>query len=103
MKEDIFVRRIYRYRGIAVIVEIDFLKRTISLVEATDEQGRFKNKKWLFAERGLEYMKGWRLILAAMDNAIMEASKELEELKEKDHKKILKMLLELKTPVDGKS
>jgi hypothetical protein len=102
MREEIFVRRIYRYKGVAVIVEIDFIKKTISFVEASNEHGSFKNKKWIFAQRGVEYMNGWRMILQAMDHAIVEATKELEELKEKDHKKLMNMLVDIYLPLDKK-
>jgi hypothetical protein len=102
MSNDLFVRRMYKHKGIAVIVEIDFINRTVSLVEAVDDHGNFKRKQWIFAERGLEYMNGWRLILQAIDHAIVEATKVLEELEEKDHKKLINALIATQLPLDAK-
>lgn len=50
----------------------------------------------MFADRGLEYMNGWRNVLEAMQEAVTECQKELEKnlaeksrLKEETVKKIL--------------
>lgn len=44
----------YEYKGIKVTVKIDYDRGIISLVERA-EQG-YKPKKWVFADRGLEYL-----------------------------------------------
>lgn len=70
----------YSYQGINVQVSIDFDKGTISLTE-----NRINPKKWVFAERQIEYMAGWQNILDAMKNAITLAEGELEKhQKERD-------------------
>lgn len=70
---DLFVRRAYSSYGITVVVELDFVNETISLV---NKDGSKKN--WLFHERGVEYMNGWRNILHAMEHATAEAQKEMQ-------------------------
>lgn len=59
--------------GTTVYVKIDFAKNKVSLV---DQNG--SNYKWLFAERGVEYMNGWLNILGAMRYAIKDARDQLE-------------------------
>ena len=66
----------YTFNGVTVRVEIDYTKRQISLVEG-DNRHKFATKKWCFANRGLEYMDGWRNVLDAIKYAIAEAEKEL--------------------------
>lgn len=78
----------YTLHGVRVIVEIDYDKETISLLE---QPQRNAIKKWVFADRALEFMQGWRNILAAMEYAIDEAEKKLDRhvrTKEKDKAKI---------------
>ena len=64
----------YMYAGVAVRVRIDYDAEHISLLD----QGNGA-KKWVFAERQLEYMQGWQNILAAMKYAIEQATKKLEK------------------------
>ena len=52
--KDLFVRRVYSSYGIDIVVEMDFVKKTVSL---TEKQG--VNKKWVFADRTPEYLNGW--------------------------------------------
>jgi hypothetical protein len=59
--------------GTTIYVKIDFAKNKVSLV---DNNGA--NFKFLFAERGAEYMNGWLNILGAMRYAVREARDELE-------------------------
>lgn len=74
----------YKYIGIEILVKIDYEKGNISFVESIphgifiEPNYRFVDKKWLFANRGLEYMAGWKDILQAMEYAIDQASKELK-------------------------
>lgn len=70
---DLFVRRAYSSYGITVVVELDFVNETISLV---NKDGSKKN--WLFHERTGEYLNGWRNILRAMEYAVSEAQKEMK-------------------------
>lgn len=72
----------YEYKGITVRVRINYDNGKISLI---DESG--SHKRWLFAERGLEYMKGWQNILDAMKYTIGEATKKLEEDQDEKEKK----------------
>jgi len=67
------VEKVYEYKGIKVGVRIDFRTRQITLAEH-DGRGA---KKWLFANREVEYMEGWRTILHAMEHAITAAEVEL--------------------------
>jgi hypothetical protein len=64
--------------GIWVTVAIDYDRGKISLVEKENDR-TYKPKKWLFSERELQFMGGWRKILTSMDHAIFEAQKLLEE------------------------
>lgn len=70
----------YTYKGIDVLVKINRMKGSVSLVECNGfTTNSFTDKKWLFAERGLEYMNSWQDILDAMKHAVSEATKLLEE------------------------
>ena len=59
--------------GTTIYIKIDFAKNKVSLV---DQNGA--STKFLFAERGLEYMNGWLNILGAMRYAIKDARDQLE-------------------------
>ncbi len=62
----------YRYAGVEVRVRIDYDRGIISLLESNGGV-----KKWVFAEREIEYMQGWQNILDAMKYAIEQATKKL--------------------------
>ncbi len=64
----------YVFGGIGVRVRIDYVHEKISLLNNDD-----KAKQWVFAERTLEYMAGWRNILWAMEHAIGKAEAELQK------------------------
>lgn len=76
--------REYEQNGIKILVRI---KRggNISIVER-DEDGMVLPKRFLFNERSLEYMNGWRNILSAMDHAIDQAAQLQKSWKEEDEK-----------------
>lgn len=78
--------------GTVIRVKIDFEKNKVSLV---DQQGA--NNKFLFAERGVEYMNGWVNILGAMQYAVRAARDELtawqEAKKDKDTKQIIDIMI----------
>lgn len=59
--------------GTIIRVKIDFENNKVSLV---DKGGG--NTKFLFAERGVEYMNGWLNILGAMQYAVKDARDTLE-------------------------
>lgn len=85
--------------GTTVYVKIDFVKNKVSLV---DQNGA--NYKWLFAERGVEYMNGWLNILGAMRYAVRNARDELEAWqkakKDKDTKQIIDIMIALQEAKD---
>lgn len=72
--QDLFVRRVYTSYGISVVVELDFVNETISLVEK--DGGK---KLWDFAGRSIEYMNGWRNIMHAMEYATAQAQAEMQK------------------------
>ena len=76
MSKNLEIRTI-EHKGVKVTIRINYDKGTASLMESVD--GAWKPKKWLFAERGLEYMNGWQNVLEAMQVAVTECKKELEK------------------------
>ncbi len=68
------------HKGIKVVVKIDYINGKASLVELLQANGEVQTpaKKWVFAERGLEYMDSWIIILEAMTVAVKECKKDLE-------------------------
>lgn len=92
--KDLFVRRVYTKNGISVTVELDFIKKTVSL---TDKDG--SKKGWLFHERTPEYLNGWILIFRAMEYAVAEAKKEMDAVTEKEHEKFVELFMALDKPL----
>lgn len=82
------------HKGVKVIVHMDYQNGVISLV---DEEG--KPQKYCFAQREKEYMNGWRLVLQAMDVAVVEAQRLMELHQKKAEKEkeelIIKSLKEI--------
>lgn len=76
MKELLSIREYSFDDGTKLTVKIDFAKNEVSLVERNGNE--YRDKNWLFAGRGLEYMNGWLNILSAMQYVIKEAQKELD-------------------------
>lgn len=80
----------YQYGDVNVMVEINYDLKRISLVERSSNFNRYfstKPKNYVFVERELEYMNGWRNVLNAMKYAIDEAELELStyiKLKQKE-------------------
>lgn len=87
---DLFVRRVYTSYGRSIVVELDFVKKTVSITEKDGEP-----KKWLFAERTPEYLNGWRNILRAMEYAVEQAQESMGDLTEKEHKEFARQYMEL--------
>lgn len=85
--------------GTVIRVKVDYEKNKVSLV---DQNGA--NTKFLFAERGVEYMNGWINILGAMQYAIRASRDELtkwqEAKKDKDTKQIIDIMLALQEVKD---
>ena len=65
---------IHEVDGIKVGVLINYRKKTISLID----NDTLKRKQWLFAERGLEFMKSWKRIFNAMTEAVELAEEKLQ-------------------------
>lgn len=84
--KDLFVRRAYTSYGITIIVEIDFVKKTASLVKKDGQPKSFK-----FAERTPEYFNGWRAIMLAQEYAVSEVQKEFAKLKDKELKEFIEL------------
>ena len=89
------------HNGIKVLVKIDYIENKISLVE--EYKGVYTNKKWVFAERGVEFMSSWIDILETQEVAIEEAKgmyqKELARTSEIKEKVVLERHLYLKEAV----
>jgi hypothetical protein len=94
---DLFIRRIYEYQGVKIIAEIDFVAEKISIVEK--DGNTFKPKKFIFAERQLQYMNGWLKILSAIEYAVKEAQAELQVVVDKKTEDYGKMLVALSQPL----
>lgn len=66
------------HKGIKVTMKIDYNAGEASLVQLSYDGKTYFAKQWVFANRGLEYMNGWLVILEAMTVAVKECKKELE-------------------------
>lgn len=77
------------YKGIEVVVKIDYENEEISLVEKQKNSNPsvYTAKNWFFAKRGIEFTNSWLVILDAMKNAITVAKKELEAFQKEQAKK----------------
>ena len=73
------VERVYDYKNVKVAVRINFKAETVSLVELHPTDINTPVKKWVFADREIEYHQGWVDILEAMRMAMGEAFMELKE------------------------
>lgn len=95
--KDLFVRRAYTKQGITIVVDLDFINKTVSLVEKDGAK-----KKWMFTERTPEYLNGWLLILKAMEYAVTEAKKEMAAITKQEHDQFIKMYMALDQPLKVK-
>lgn len=74
---------IHKYVGkiqpVDVAVFIDYKRGLINLVDTQEVHTgeALKPKKWVFADRGIEYMAGWCDILDAMKEAVLVAKDKL--------------------------
>ena len=85
----------YTAYDITVYVKINYDKNKISLVEPSGNYGAYKAKNWVFADRGVEYMNGWKNILKAMQEAISFAEQKLLNYQHEEEKANVDMLIEL--------
>lgn len=95
--QDLLIVRAFTYKKVTVIMEIDLIKKTASMVSYLDQYGNQKKtyefKKWIFADREQKYMAGWLLILDAMKFAVTEADKILKAAEDRDHKKFMEAVV----------
>lgn len=71
----------FTHKGINVYVRIDYLNNKISLVEKfqhDSQDNKYREKKWLFAGRGVEFIASWLEILEAMNLAMQDAKERYE-------------------------
>lgn len=82
--KDLFVIKEIEHNGVKVTIKVDYDKMTLSLVEK--DSGSWRDKKWNFSGRKLNYMQGWQNILEAMSKAIEYGTILLEERQEENLK-----------------
>ena len=92
--KDLFIRRAYTHNGVTVVVEIDFIKKEVSLVEKNSDNS-FSDKRWIFTQRGRKYLGGWLYILKAMEHAVKEANKVLRKAETEDEQEFADLMLAL--------
>lgn len=82
------VEKVYDYKGIKVGVRIDFRQKHITLTESNGTGV----KKWIFSNREVKYMAGWKAVFKAMEYATTQAEKELREHLEAEENERLKAI-----------
>lgn len=87
MIKPIIEQYIYEKSNIRVGVQINYMKKEISLVEHDGT-----NKTYVFANRGLEYMQGWLDILSVMKEAISHARTRLKTYEDKETKDFVQLM-----------
>lgn len=93
--------RIHTFNDIDIAVRINYRENKISIV---DHKNGCRDKTFLFADRGVEFMNGWLNILEAMKNAVKEAKKDYEaELAEQSKFKREDFVLTLKPSIKKKT
>lgn len=80
--------------GIKVTIKVDYDAGTVSLVERATSDIGYTPKRYLFANRGVEYMQGWLNVLEAQAEAIKVAKKDLEEEQERKNDMVTDVLME---------
>lgn len=95
--EDLLLVRAYTFKGVTVIMEIDFIHKKASMVSYVDQYGNRKKaydvKKWVFSDREQKYMAGWMLILDAMKYAVTQCDLLLQDAEKRDHEKFMKIVM----------
>ncbi len=88
--------RTTEHKGINVMVRIDYDNNTVGLIERTaGEDCGFTGKKWVFNNRGIEYMQGWLDILEAMTVAVKDAKSDLEKHQKAKSAKKEKLMVDI--------
>lgn len=96
---DLVTIRVVSHANYNIFIKIDRENNKVSLVER-DSNGAYVPKRWLFAERGLEYMNGWRNIIKAIDLAIVDAQADLEAYNEAKKNQKLKGAIDMAIAVN---
>lgn len=78
MKKHLEIKTI-EHKGIEVTLEVDYDRALVSLLEWSSFGSRWEKKEYVFANRGLEYMRPWLNILEAMTVAVKEGQRCLEQ------------------------
>lgn len=65
---------VFEHKGIKINLSINYEDNDVSMIESTGEK-----KRWVFTDRGREYMQGWLDILEAMAEATKYAKAKLDE------------------------
>lgn len=65
----------FTHKDINVMVKIDYIRNEISLVD----QCGYGKKKYVFADRGVEFMNGWLNVLEALTEAVKDAKTKFEK------------------------
>lgn len=95
------VREVYihkyvgKIQAVDVAVFIDYKKGIITLVDGTSVSELnvpLSPKKWVFADRGVEYMAGWCDILDAMKEAVVAAKDRLNVYQKERELEVAMML-----------
>ena len=79
------------HKGIKVTYEIDFDRKTVSLIER--DGNNWKPKRWTFNDRKPEYLSSWMIIMEAMQEAVRQAKLELDLHIEKETDALTKKVL----------
>ena len=94
MKE-LYTIREYEFNGIKVLVALNRLDKTASLVEWDKSSHKYMPKRWLFEQRQVGYVRSWAKILNAMSQATEHAIEELEAWDDEDDENALKLIMAL--------
>lgn len=79
--KDLLTIRELEHNGIKILLRVDRKRKTISLVEAINNQYTpYTNKQWVFGDRTVDYAKSWLTILDAIKQAVDHGIEELEAL-----------------------
>lgn len=97
MVTDLLVRRVYRSYGISIAVEIDYVNKSVTLIDRNGDP-----KPYVFEKRTPEYLNGWRAIMKAMEYAVEQAQNELTKAIDEEHEEFVKMWAQLDKGLDPK-
>ena len=94
--------------GIKVMVKIDYDKGEISLVEKNPSDNKFhevkfESKRWIFANRTIDYMDSWVNIFEAMAEAVKVAKKQLREFQKIKESEMVGVLNKAMNLIDKES